>query len=63
MNAIQAYKHDDVQSSVQLSELPIDDSADLYDESRDALGAARAIVLAMVFGSGLWAVILWLIFR
>src|ERR1700738_2070780 len=62
MNAIQTYKHVDVQSSVQLPELPFDDSADRYDESRDALGAARAILLAMVIGSGLWAMILWLIF-
>lgn len=63
MNAIQTYKHVNVQSAVQLPELPIDDSAEPYDESRDALGAARAILLAMVIGLGMWAVILWLTFR
>jgi hypothetical protein len=52
-----------VQSSVQLPELCIADEADPYDESSDALGPARAILLGMLSGSVLWALILWLIFR
>lgn len=63
MDAIQTYKHSDVQSPVELPEERIDDAADPYDEASDALGPARAILLAMVIGSGLWALILWLIFR
>jgi hypothetical protein len=63
MNTIQISTHDDIQSSVQLPERRIEDAADLYDDSGDALGPARAILLSMLLGSGLWALILWLIFR
>jgi hypothetical protein len=63
MNTIQIYKHEDIQSSVQLPERRIEDAADLYDDSGDALGPARAILLSMLLGSGLWALTLWLIFR
>ena len=63
MDTIQNYEHGDVQSSVEFAERCIADEADPYDESSDALGPARAILLGMLFGTALWALILWLIFR
>jgi hypothetical protein len=63
MSTIQIYKHDDIQSSVQLPECHIEDEAEPYDDTGDALGPARAILLSMLLGSALWALILWLIFR
>ena len=63
MNTVQISAQDDIQSLAQLPQHRIEDAADPYDDSGDALGPARAILLSMLLGSGLWALILWLIFR
>jgi hypothetical protein len=63
MNTIEISAHDDIQSAAQLPQHRIEDAADPYDDGGDALGPARAILLSMLLGTGLWALILWLIFR